>query len=140
MPKYFLLLLFLQVFSACSADEAPAEAQVEETKVIDPLPTATDNTGELQGNWRSTDDRMSVLRFEGNSMIRSYDGSDEETGENFILGPQCPGSPTAATDDATGRYLSIPDAERCYIITKLTATELELSEVGGGDTLRYVRE
>ncbi|MCP9237692.1 hypothetical protein [Lewinella sp. JB7] len=139
MTKYFLLPILFTVLSTCTTDDPPA-VEVSTPPVIDTIPTATDNVGTLQGSWRSVEDDKSVLRFEGNSMIMSYDGSDEESGENFIVGPECPGSPPAGTGDPTGRYISVPDADLCYYIIKLTETELELSFVGRGNTLRYRRE
>ncbi|WP_116125519.1 hypothetical protein [Lewinella sp. IMCC34183] len=102
--------------------------------------TSSGTTGELQGRWRSEDDSLATLRFEGNLMIMGYDGMDEKSSDNYVVGQTCPDVSDAVAPTGKGRYLTVPDLGNCYFITKLTEKRLEMSLVGRGNTLRYVRE
>ncbi len=127
--RYFPIMFCLLVTTACG--EAP-------TPTATPTPdSSTDSTGELQGTWRSLDDDRATLRFEGNLMISSYSGEEDE-GEHFVIARSCADAPEDAPTEQ-GKYLIVPDAARCYYILRLTENELDMSYVGRGNTLRYVR-
>ena len=128
---YPLLACFL--FAACGEVSETIE-DAAQTKNTD-----SGTTGDLQGTWRSEDDSLHTLRFEGNLMIMAYAGEADADGENYVVGQTCPDAPDAVPANGKGRYLSVPDIGNCYFITKLNDERLEMSLVGRGNTLRYVR-
>ncbi|PHK97111.1 hypothetical protein CGL56_17685 [Neolewinella marina] len=99
----------------------------------------TDTAGDLQGLWRSEDDSLSTVRFEGNLMIFGYEGEPDATPENFVVGRSCPDVSDAVAPTGEGNYLAVPDDGRCYFITRLTEDKLHMSLVGRGNTIRYVK-
>lgn len=103
------------------------------------MESKTNTVGELQGTWKNEDSILETIRFEGNMMIRQRKGEPDEHSENFVVGRTCPGVSDAVEPTGDGRYLAIPDTDRCYLISKLTEERLEMSLVGQGDKLRLVR-
>ncbi|THH36533.1 hypothetical protein [Neolewinella litorea] len=133
MIKYALILVCSLLIFACG----PVSDAVEEAGV-DPE-SVTDTSGDLQGVWRSEDDSLSTVRFEGNLMIFGYEGEPDATPENFVVGRSCPDVSDAVAPTGEGNYLAVPDDGRCYFITKLTEDKLHMSLVGKGNTVRYVK-
>ncbi len=132
-PTIYLLILPILFLLACGEVTEPSGGAAANRD------SATDTTGELQGVWRSEDDSLHTLTFEGNLMIMSYQGEEQEVGDNFVVGQTCPDAPDAIPANGKGRYLSAPDIGNCYFITKLNDKRLEMSLVGRGNKLRYVR-
>ncbi len=122
---------FFILFTTVACGEAPTPASTPEP--VSP----TDSTGELQGTWWSVDEEESTIRFEGNLMISGYPGQPDEP-ENYLIAATCAQAPEGAPRE-DGKYLVVPDAGRCYYLLSLTNTELEMSYVGSGDTLRYTK-
>ena len=138
---FFLAIALAQV--ACGEAKSGLETETTRSAGTDrledpPTETLSGVTGELQGRWRSVDDSLHTLTFEGNLMTMGYEGTPPEEPENFVVGPTCPDAPEAEPGD-NSRYLSVPDARRCYYIIELTDNSLQLSYVGRGNTLRYTR-
>ena len=121
-----------------SADERVATDNDATTDAPTVTETLSGVTGNLQGTWRSLDDSLHTVTFEGNLLTMGYVGTEPDEPENFVVGNTCPGAPEPEPADE-GRYLSVPDAGRCYYVVELTDNFLELSYVGRGNTLRYAR-
>ena len=137
MQPYLFSVFLLFAFFAC---DATAGGGAADTATDNRPDTASGTTGQLQGTWRSEDDSLHTLTFEGNLMIMGYEGQETGEPENYVVGQTCPDVPDAITPNGKGRYLSVPDAGRCYFIIKLNDQRLQMSFVGRGNTLRYIRE
>ncbi|MGB3801479.1 MAG: hypothetical protein WA952_16800 [Lewinella sp.] len=148
MPCNLLAFVILLTLLACgevadgNAETGNDDTSVPERELPDSAEqpeTLTNTTGDLQGTWRSVDDSLHTLTFEGNLMIMANEGEPAGEAENFVLGSTCPGAPEASSDNDESQYLSVPDADRCYYLIELTDTTLELGYLGRGNTLRYIR-
>lgn len=132
--KYAWMVCALLILPACGElPESPAVEADETTENV------SDTSGDLQGIWRSEDDSLSTVSFEGNLMIFGYEGEPDATAENFVVGRSCPNVSDAVAPTGEGNYLAVPDDGRCYFITKLTEDRLHMSLVGKGDVVRYVK-
>ena len=128
------------ILTALSLLLAVACGEVSETvkEAGDKTASKTNTVGELQGTWKNEDNIIQTVRFEGNLMITSKQGTVESE-ENFVIGRTCPNVSDAVEPTGEGRYLAIPDDGRCYFIGKLNEARLEMSLVGKGDKLWLVR-
>ena len=132
MLRLIVVYLTLMLSVACGEVADP----VQDTN--EGMISKTNTVGELQGSWKDEDSVLRTVRFEGNLMIVSYQ-EEVESKENFVIGRTCPNVSDAVEPTGDGRYLAIPDNDRCYFISKLTAERVEMSLVGKGDKLRLVR-
>ena len=91
----------------------------------------------LQGNWRSVNDPKTSLMVVGQEWIDKYE--NEIQGSNkFAIANNCLNY--GGNIDANGKFVVFPDDEEtCLAIVKLSKNELNLSLVGLGNTLSYVR-
>ncbi|WP_116107970.1 hypothetical protein [Lewinella sp. IMCC34191] len=131
---YKVILTALTLIMAVACGEVSESVQEAGDKTV----SKTNTVGELQGTWKNEDNVLQTVRFEGNLMITSQQGSVESE-ENFVIGRTCPNVSDAVEPTGDGRYLAIPDDGRCYFIGKLNADRLEMSLVGKGDKLWLVR-
>lgn len=97
------------------------------------------NRALMQGKWVSQDDPLASLEVVGSEQTNTYDGQVVAT-SLVTFSETCPeGEPMGAvffTQEMGGDPANLP----CYMILDLTADRMELSYVGRGNTLVYIRK
>ena len=112
-------LLFLTSTGTASADVVSAQV------------------AQLQGDWRSVNDPKASLTVVGQEWIGKYENEIQES-NNFAIANNCLNY--GGKIDANGKFVVFPDDEEmCLAIVKLSKNKLNLSLVGLGNTLSYVR-
>ena len=112
-------LLFLTSTGTASADKVSAQV------------------AQLQGDWRSVNDPKASLTVVGQEWIGKYENEIQES-NNFAIANNCLNY--GGKIDANGKFVVFPDDEEmCLAIVKLSKNKLNLSLVGLGNTLSYVR-
>ena len=91
----------------------------------------------LQGNWKSVEDPNSLLTVKGPQWIEQYEGKILDA-YKFAVTDNC--LDFGGTPDPSGKFIAFPDDEgMCFTILKLTKNVMQLSLVGRGNTLNYIR-
>ncbi len=86
----------------------------------------------LHGKWQSVDDPKSFVRIRETQWIDEYEGMPDATSQTqMMVLDECGGNPAP-----NGAYISTDD-ERCFSINVLTETDLELTYMARGNTLKY---
>ena len=92
---------------------------------------------QLQGDWRSVNDPKASLTVVGQEWIGKYENEIQESNK-FAIANNCLNH--GGKIDANGKFVVFPnDEEMCLAIVKLSKNKLNLSLVGLGNTLSYVR-
>lgn len=105
-------------------------------------PSATTIANSIEGNWRSTDDARFTRSFGANGSVTDrYQGDDDATvsGQFELNGDHIPAQVRAAADGSPVLSIAFPEEALFFIVTRLTADELELVYIGGNGTLRFER-
>ena len=90
----------------------------------------------LRGTWKSTDDADSQLIITEKQYIERYKGQPDAASPLRVQPQPCGEKPSRKPSGTL--YLDTSDF--CYYVVSVSATRLELSEVGGrGNTLTYKR-
>ena len=98
---------------------------------------SADIVAQLQGNWRSVNDTKASLTVAGQEWIGKYENA-VQVSNNFAIANNCLNY--GGNIDANGKFIVFPDDEEmCLAIVKLSKNKLNLSLVGLGNTLSYVR-
>lgn len=91
----------------------------------------------LQGDWKSVEDPGSLLTVKGPQWIEQYEGKILDA-YKFAVTDNC--LDFGGTPDPSGKFIAFPDDEgMCFTILKLTKNVMQLSLVGRGNTLNYIR-
>ncbi len=86
----------------------------------------------LYGYWQSVDDPKSFVRVRETFWIDEYEGMPNATSQTqMVILDECGGNPAP-----NGAYISTED-DRCFSINVLTETDLELTYMARGNTLKY---
>lgn len=92
----------------------------------------------LQGSWVSQDDPATGFSLNGSEEQETYDG--EVIGESLVtFADRCPDGEPAGTVLIKRGFGSDPADTLCLALLKVTANRVELSNVGRGNTLVYLR-
>ena len=92
---------------------------------------------ELQGSWESVEDPNAALVVKGAKWISLYENKIQDS-YKFGITNNCLNF--GGTIDPRGKFIVFPDDEdTCMSIVKLTKNVLQLSLVGMGNTLNYIR-
>ncbi|MDD5360542.1 MAG: hypothetical protein PHN88_00300 [Ignavibacteria bacterium] len=94
----------------------------------------------LEGTWISTEDSKSALQVKGNDWTEIYEGEKPDTFK-FGFGDSCLANQNAKTNPS-GKYITVFDVDgnRCFYIVSVSDSKLELSYVGRGNTLKYIKK
>lgn len=117
-----------------------ADGVYRRTSFDDPFLSAADakKVKMLQGSWQSLDDPKSVVKIVDGKYIEVYDG-EEMSSAICLYYAKCPEDCGPAGAGACLKITAQDDM--CYALVSLTATNLELSQIGGtGNTNRYKRK
>ena len=100
--------------------------------------------GLLLGHWRSVDDPRSSMAIGTEAIAYYYDGEPSGDPESYNRAATCPTDAAGMGAGLTeaGAFLVIDDGEgqRCLYLLDVTETTLEVSNVGAGNLLLYLRE
>ena len=105
-------------------------------------PSATVIANSIEGNWRSADDARFTRSFGANGQVTDrYAGNEDATitGHFELDGDHVPAQVRAAAGTSPVLSIEFPEEALFFIVTKLTADELELVYLGGNGTLRFER-
>jgi hypothetical protein len=120
-----------------SMGDITVEATV--AKIAPGLDAFSTNRGLMQGKWVSQEDPLASLEVVGSEQIDSYDGQVVTTSV-VTFSETCPeGEPMGAVF-FTLEMGGDPTNLLCYVILDLTPDRMELSYVGRGNTLVYLRK
>ena len=98
---------------------------------------ASSRISELQGSWKSVEDPNASLVVKGAKWISEYENKIQDS-YKFAVTNNCLNF--GGTPDPRGKFIVFPDDEdTCMSIVKLTENVLQLSLVGRGNTLNYLR-
>lgn len=113
------------------------EAMVSKVEPDQPDPYATLRDA-MQGKWVSTEDASSTLIVTGSEQQEIYAG--EVTAVSVVtFADACPGGEKIGAVFFTQQMGGDPEDLPCYAVVDLTPDRMELSYVGRGNTLSYVR-
>ncbi|MES2995000.1 MAG: hypothetical protein V4681_03145 [Patescibacteria group bacterium] len=97
----------------------------------------------VEGNWRSADDARFTRTFNADGTITDrYEGMEDATvsGHWELNSDHMPGQVRELANGMPVLSIEFPEEALFFVVTKLGATELEMSYVGGaGKTLRFER-
>ncbi|HYF29376.1 MAG TPA: hypothetical protein VEA36_03370 [Candidatus Paceibacterota bacterium] len=112
------------------AREAPSETP----------PSSTAITQGIEGSWRSSADPKFTRSFgAGGTVTDRYEGQADVTGHYELDGDHVPAQVKSLAGSAPVLAIEYPEEAQFFLVTKLTATELELLRVGTTETLRFTR-
>jgi len=142
----FCLISFCIIFSGCGnkqTTQTNIDTVSKKTNLNQPN-ESTVNTSLtmtlLQGSWQSLDDESNYVIFENNhrkELAIESNGTDEE----FVLSEKCMNKSDAnnGIPSEKDKYISCLQSDMCWYIVKLDSVNLELSYMGRGNTLRYMK-
>ena len=87
----------------------------------------------LQGEWQSTLDAKSTIKFLQDKKIDTYNGIGETSNSNFFLSDTCTSSP----NPKKWNYLVLTESQFCFKIITINAKILEIGFTNSKSTLRY---
>lgn len=105
-------------------------------------PSAVTIAHSIEGTWRSKDDARFTRAFSAGGIVTDrYAGDADATvsGQFELNGDGVPAQVRAAADGSPVLSIVFPEEALFFIVTKLTAAELELIYVGGNGVLRFTR-
>lgn len=105
-------------------------------------PSATVIKNSIEGSWRSVDDARFIRSFSASGEVTDrYEGDEDATatGHYALDGDHVPAQVRAAAGASHVLTLEFPEEALFFIVTKLTADELELVYLGAHGTLRFTR-
>lgn len=117
------------------------------TTTNQPTTPATASSADIRtnitGRWQSTDDSRFRRTFAANGTVTdTYEGNDDATvNGQWSIVTDTTREPVALPDlkDATLLKVSFPEEALYFVVSKITATELEMMYVGTNSTLRFTR-
>lgn len=140
----FVLSVMTTCFWACESDESgsnpkqlldAAQGEEDKMKVLDNLSL------QLQGIWRSDDDKKSELRIQGDKFTSVYDGK-EVSKERLMWYIQCPTICSQGQDSTKLLCFTLENELRslCFNLVNLSKEKLSYSQLPGtGNTLSYTK-
>jgi hypothetical protein len=120
-----------------SMGDITVEAAV--AKIAPGIDAFAENRALMQGNWVSQDDALASLEVVGSEQTDSYDGQVVSTSV-VTFSDSCPDGAAMGPVFFTFEMGGDPANMLCYEILDLTADRMELSYVGRGNTLVYLRK
>ena len=116
----------------------PPQLSQEDTEA--PAPSADEIETSIIGSWRSTDDSKFTRTFESNGQVTDrYEGSVTTSGHFELDGDHVPAQVRAIAGGSPVLAIELPEEALFFLVTKLTASELELVYIGGNGSLRFER-
>lgn len=151
----FLSLLFVGLLTSCEGDGKTVVADVPETTTPSPAPTTpsgvrkplevkpvitSGSAGMLEGEWTSATDATVLWTFRDGNLTESLTGDNPQTlTGSFSINDDCTNGEGNGAKQEDG-YLNLQNPTRCFYIVSLTKTEMALSYVGRGNTLRFIKK
>lgn len=120
----------------------PPQLSDTQTPATEERPSATTIANSIDGTWQSVDDTRFTRSFSANGTVTDrYEGNDDATisGHYELDGDHVPAQVRAAAGASPVLSVEFPEEALFFIVTKLTADELELVYLGGNGTLRFTR-
>jgi|TARA_B110000914_G_scaffold103489_1_gene90734 hypothetical protein len=141
MKPVYITLLTLLLFS-CKQTSLKEVTTIKESKIIDKLNTSRDVIyNQLQGNWVNTQNPLSTLSFNDNTVINSYDGVVVKKNIGFSIQDSCAGTNFKDTPIEKNKYIvTTSDTPECYYIVTLEKENLILGFWGVEEPLRFKKK
>ena len=120
----------------------PQVTDTTEEPTVTGTPSATVIANSIDGTWRSRDDARFTRSFGADGQVTDrYAGNGDATitGHFELDGDHVPAQVRAAAGISPVLSVEFPEEALFFIVTKLTADELELVYLGGNGTLRFER-
>ena len=141
MKPIYITLFALLLFS-CKQTSLKEVTTIKESKIIDKLNTSRDVIyNQLQGNWVNTQNPLSTLSFNDNTVINSYDGVVVKKNIGFSIQDSCAGTNFKDTPIEKNKYIvTTSDTPECYYIVTLEKENLILGFWGVEEPLRFKKK
>ena len=141
MKPIYITLFALLLFS-CKQTSLKEVTTIKESKIIDKLNTSRDVIyNQLQGNWVNTQNPLSTLSFNDNTVINSYDGVVVKKNIGFSIQDSCAGTNFKDTPIEKDKYIvTTSDTPECYYIVTLEKENLILGFWGVEEPLRFKKK
>ena len=141
MKPIYITLFALLLFS-CKQTSLKEVTTIKESKIIDKLNTSRDIIyNQLQGNWVNTQNPLSTLSFNDNTVINSYDGVVVKKNIGFSIQDSCAGTNFKDTPIEKNKYIvTTSDTPECYYIVTLEKENLILGFWGVEEPLRFKKK
>ena len=141
MKPIYITLFALLLFS-CKQTSLKEVTTIKESKIIDKLNTSRDVIyNQLQGTWVNTQNPLSTLSFNDNTVINSYDGVVVKKNIGFSIQDSCAGTNFKDTPIEKNKYIvTTSDTPECYYIVTLEKENLILGFWGIEEPLRFKKK
>ena len=141
MKPIYITIFALLLFS-CKQTSLKEVTTIKESKIIDKLNTSRDVIyNQLQGNWVNTQNPLSTLSFNDNTVINSYDGVVVKKNIGFSIQDSCAGTNFKDTPIEKNKYIvTTSDTPECYYIVTLEKENLILGFWGVEEPLRFKKK
>ena len=141
MKPIYITLFALLLFS-CKQTSLKEVTTIKESKIIDKLNTSRDVIyNQLQGNWVNTQNPLSTLSFNKNTVVNSYDGVVVKKNIGFSIQDSCAGTNFKDTPIEKNKYIvTTSDTPECYYIVTLEKENLILGFWGVEEPLRFKKK
>ena len=127
MKPIYITLFALLLFS-CKQTSLKEVTTTKESEIIETVDTSRDIIyNQLQGTWVNTQNPLSTLSFNKNTVVNSYDGVVVKKNIGFSIQDSCAGTNFKDTPIEKDKYIvTTSDTPECYYIVTLEKENLIL--------------
>jgi len=141
MKPIYITLFALLLFS-CKQTSLKEVTTTKESEIIETVDTSRDIIyNQLQGTWVNTQNPLSTLSFNKNTVVNSYDGVVVKKNIGFSIQDSCAGTNFKDTPIEKDKYIvTTSDTPECYYIVMLEKENLILGFWGVEEALRFKKK
>jgi hypothetical protein len=141
MKPIYITLFALLLFS-CKQTSLKEVTKTKESEIIETVDTSRDIIyNQLQGTWVNTQNPLSTLSFNKNTVVNSYDGVVVKKNIGFSIQDSCAGTNFKDTPIEKDKYIvTTSDTPECYYIVMLEKENLILGFWGVEEALRFKKK
>ena len=141
MKPIYITLFALLLFS-CKQTSLKEVTTTKESEIIETVDTSRDIIyNQLQGTWVNTQNPLSTLSFNKNTVVNSYDGVVVKKNIGFSIQDSCAGTNFKDTPIEKNKYIvTTSDTPECYYIVMLEKENLILGFWGVEEALRFKKK
>lgn len=147
--KLALVVLSLIFISCTNLSDKPKESDANQEmntlkdsanlETAQPINTSTYDL--LQGKWQHVDDKTNFLVFDKFIRKEMSAGMSQWDEETYTISDYClnEADKESVAEPEKDLYISCAESDLCWYVARLDAVNLELTHMGRGNTLKYIR-